>query len=196
MQQYQADINLTLPPSSCFLGALALLVLPIDWVFAWVIAAAFHELCHIVAVRICGYSIRSIIVGIFGAVIEAEPMPWSAELLCTVSGPMGGLIFVLLARWVPKVAVCACVQTMYNLLPVYPLDGGRALRCILNCCTKEASGPFIEAVIRNTTLAVIAALGILGTFRLRLGPIPAICAVIFLLRNIKFPCKQARLRVQ
>ena len=190
MRQSRASIGLQLPPSSCLWGAMCLLLLPVEWVLAWAVAALFHELCHMGMILLCRRGVVSIRIGAFGAVIETEPMPRYQEFFCTLAGPLGGLVLVMLSRWMPRVAICAFVQTLYNLLPVYPLDGGRALRCVF------CSRPKMEAVIKYMILSLIAAMGLAGTILLHLGPLPVVLAGIFLLRNVKSPCKQTQLRVQ
>ncbi len=108
-----------------------LLFLPLRWCFSLVLASAVHELFHITAVLLCGCRIHHMDIRFGGAVIEAEPMTGCRELLCILAGPLGSLLLVLLYRYFPGIAVCALVQTGFNLLPLPHLDGGRALRCIL-----------------------------------------------------------------
>ena len=55
--------------------------------------------------------------------MTADPMGRGAELLCTLAGPVAGGLTVLLWRWYPELAVAGLVQTVFNLLPVPPLDG-------------------------------------------------------------------------
>ena len=120
----------TISPSACILGAMTVLLLPLRWIFAAFLAAAFHELCHALAVYLCGGSVQALVVGNRGAVMYADEMPPVRTLLCILAGPFGSLLLVLFVRWIPRVALCALFHAAYNLLPVYPLDGGRAIRCI------------------------------------------------------------------
>ena len=107
-----------------FLGAAAaLLLLPLEWVGAMAISAAFHELCHYIALRACGNNAQKITVGTSGVVMTAADMSRGEELLCAAAGPVGSLSLLLLAQWMPKLAVCGMVHGLFNLIPVYPLDG-------------------------------------------------------------------------
>ena len=110
--------------------ALSLFVIPMQWVVGWLFAAILHELSHIMAMQIMRIKIVSVTLKQSGAVIKTEAMMPYQELLCALCGPLGGLVtFILTRRSFPQVALCALVQAAYNLIPIYPLDGGRALRC-------------------------------------------------------------------
>ena len=153
--------------SVCVMGALALLILPLKWVLAAAVAGAWHEFCHILAVWLCGGKIRKMQVGASGAVIDVLPMSRSKELVSALAGPAGGVVLVLLLRWLPRVAVCGAFQSVYNLLPIYPLDGGRALRCgaaiLLPPPVAQKVCLWIELAVKTLILCV----GIYGCFWLR-----------------------------
>lgn len=120
----------TISPSACILTALTILLLPLRWIICVILAAAFHEWCHYIAVKLCGGRVETLSVGNRGAVLYADDMSALKTLICTLAGPMGSLFLVLFIRWIPRIALCAMVQGLYNLIPIYPLDGGRAIRCI------------------------------------------------------------------
>lgn len=171
--------------------ALALLLLPLQWVGAAALAAAFHELCHYGAVRLCGGSVRSVTSGIGGVRMEVRGLTEAKELLCALAGPMGSLLLLLLARWIPRTAVCAGFQGLYNLLPVYPLDGGRAVRCVAQLLLPSSIAQRICDWIERACLAGMLLLGIYGCFALHLGLLPLLFAVCAVLRSVrgKIPCK-------
>ena len=139
-------------PRVYILLALLLLVLPIRWVAAAVLAAVFHESCHMAAVYLLGGRCEGIRLSARGARMEATLPAFRGELLSILAGPAGSLLLLSLYRVLPRVAVCAAVQGFYNLLPIEPLDGGRALRlCLEHWCQHRAE--------KIMTLARFAILG-------------------------------------
>lgn len=172
--------------------ALGVLVLPLQWLFAVVMAAAFHELCHWIAVRLCGGEVRDFKIELNGAQMTVEGLTPMTELICALSGPIGGICLLMLARWIPRTAICAAFQSLYNLLPVYPLDGGRVLRCV---GTILGAGEWLYPATERICLIVIALLGLYGTFYLKVGVFPLFVAAWMILRA-KRPCKAERFSVQ
>lgn len=180
-------------PGLYFFLALLVLLLPLRWLAAALLAAAVHELCHILAIRLCSGEILDIRLGFGGAVIRAAPMEPLPELLCVLAGPLGGLGLLLLSRVAPRLAICAGFQSAYNLLPLPGLDGGRALECLTAMLLPAATAARFCRLARAACLGMILLLGLYGTFVLRLGVVPLLISLAML---IKFSCKQEPVRLQ
>lgn len=110
----------------------------------------FHELSHAVVARSYGLQIKGITLFIFGGVAEMEEEPTTAraEFMIAVVGPissifLGGVFYVLYLVATggglppPALGVLAYLGLIngllaaFNLVPGFPLDGGRILRSIL-----------------------------------------------------------------
>ena len=112
--------------------ALMVLLFPLRVLAGILLAAAAHELGHLLALRLCGGRIEGVFLRAWGAKIKAAPLPPGRELLCILAGPAAGALTLLARNWFPELALAGLLQTGFNLLPIYPLDGGRAVRNI--CC--------------------------------------------------------------
>lgn len=171
--------------------AVGLLMLPLRWFLAMLFAAGFHELCHLLALKLCGGQIVGIRLGAAGAVIHAAPLPHGKSLLCSLAGVTGGLLLILLARWFPRLALCAAVQSAYNLLPLRGLDGGHALRCFLDILFPVKVADPLCLAVERITLILVCFFCLYCTFLLNLGILPILAAGSLIIRatNGKIPCK-------
>lgn len=162
-----------------------MLIFPFQWIVSWFFAAGIHELCHYVALRLCKVNVSHIKIGILGAVITTEQITSGAvEMLCALAGPAGGLILLIFARLLPSVAICALFQSLYNLLPIYPLDGGRALYNFLVLFFSEDRALRIYCVIKILILLSLFIISILGLF-LDAGLIPLIFTIALIIKTRK-----------
>jgi len=157
--------------------ALLLLIVPLRWLVAMMLAAAVHELGHYIALRICAVDVLGFEISLHGARLKVGHMGRVQELFCVLAGPLAGLSLLMVANWMPRTAVCGCIHSVYNLLPIYPLDGGRLIRCL-------GIGGKGCRWIEGICLVTIGLCGIYGSLVLRLGLLPALTAIIVIRRAL------------
>lgn len=184
-------------PSAYLMAAVLALLMPAEWLFAAVLACAIHELAHIAAIRALNGRVDSLTIGSCGARIYAGYMGNKKEFLCAAAGPAASFLLVSLCHSFPKLAFCAAVQGIFNLLPVYPMDGGRMLRCLLKMAWPRRAER-LAAIVQWLTLLVILACAFAMTIRGKTGLVPAITGltVVFRLLHSKIPCKSGGFAVQ
>lgn len=184
MQPTLNKLRMGISAGACILLALMLLVLPLQWIAAIMVAGLFHELCHLLAVYLCRGKIRRCYVCGRGAVMEAEPMTPARELICVLGGPIGGLLLLSVISWFPRLALCGVFHSLYNLLPLNGLDGGAALLRIAWILFPGREGTICLWVQRGC-MAILWGLAIYASFVLRIGFLP-LAAVLLLHMKTKW----------
>lgn len=165
------------------LAAFWVLVLPLKWLAAAVIAAAVHEAFHFAAVQLCGGRVTAFGVAAGGAVMAAEDLSPAKQLICSLAGPIGGLVLLLAAKWIPLVAICSFVLSAYNLLPIFPLDGGRALCIALKIMFSPQTAKTVETVIRTAFLTLLTAAAVVLGYYFKLGVLALILPVSVIVKK-------------
>jgi Zn-dependent protease/predicted transcriptional regulator len=174
------------------------------WAVAVVTAVAFlaclvaHELAHALVARARGIEVEGITLWMFGGMsrLKGEAPDAQSEQRMAVAGPVTSLalgaaltaiaLVLALAR-VPEVVVAAAgwlglmngLLAVFNLLPAYPLDGGRVLRATIwrrtgdlrraTAAAATAGVRFGYGLMAVGALAVLAGAGLGGIWLVLLG---------------------------
>lgn len=114
------------------------------------VSILLHELSHALVARRRGVAMNGITLFIFGGVAEMEEESDNprTELLVSLAGPLATFVLILLLgplTWVARgqdwpvvatatigyLATINIVLLVFNMIPAFPLDGGRVLRAAL-----------------------------------------------------------------
>ncbi|CCC41337.1 CBS domain-containing protein [Haloquadratum walsbyi] len=144
------------------------------------ICVLLHEFGHSLVAMYYGYTIDSITLWLFGGVASFTEMPerWQESLIIAVAGPIVsvgigviayiGFITVPLpgslepAKFViGYLALTNVLLAVFNMLPGFPLDGGRVLRALLARTRSHARATQIAAEVGKVFAFL---LGIVGLF--------------------------------
>jgi Zn-dependent protease len=180
------------------LYAAMLLLFPLNWILGWVVAAAFHELCHGIAVYFTGGKIRKMHFSTLAILLNTDSMPPGKELISALAGPAGSLLLMVCTISIPEIGLSAAMQGLINLLPVFPLDGGRALRAGLVLRFGEMKGNVIFRYFETVVLSGLPVFGVILSFTTGLGLLPLFLCTLLAVRCLlrKIPCKEAQIAVQ
>jgi Zn-dependent protease len=145
------------------------------------VSIVLHELAHSLVARSYELPVRGITLFIFGGVAEmdGEPRDPKAEFLMAIAGPIVSLILAgifysialtaatLAVPGLPGVALYLTylnlVLAIFNMVPAFPLDGGRVLRAALWWGTGDFRRATRAAVISGYIFsAVLIALGVIS----------------------------------
>lgn len=151
---------------------------------------AIHELGHLLALIILGNPPRALNAGLSGFSIDyAGKTEGFGRFAAALAGPLSGIAFALLCArlgaelespFLIMTAGVSCGLSLFNLLPVYPLDGGLALSAVL----RAVFGGKAERAVM-LALGILLPMGMIfaGLYILKM-PAPAAAGAWLLINNL------------
>ena len=127
-----------------------------------------HEGGHLLAMKICGYQDCSLLfLPFLGAVATArkDDATITQKFCVSLAGPMPGLIIGLVlaiifkdagySSWIKQTSWILICLKLFNLLPIYPLDGGQIVNILL-----FSRFPYSDVLLKAFGAIIISILGI------------------------------------
>ena len=166
------------------------------WIPVILISVLIHELGHALTIRAFGFGNSMILLGGFGGVTvnRRTSKPWK-EIVISIAGPASSLVLSLVLQliWraapalhadpmlqelVPLMIYANVVWAIFNLFPIYPLDGGQVV---------ENMGRFVLSARRATAVSIwssmILALAVLALALYARSFFAAIIVAMLLMQN-------------
>ncbi len=130
-------------------------------------SVALHELGHSVVARAKGGYIHEIVLYPFGGAAKISNIPkrpWD-EIMVALAGPAVSLLLALVFRQIELLYFLGYLNMMlflFNILPVFPMDGGRVLRAALTIKKGRVNATRIAATVGKYFCILFVVIGIFG----------------------------------
>jgi Zn-dependent protease/CBS domain-containing protein len=148
------------------------------------VGVVLHELGHSIVAMRFGYPIDSITLWLFGGIAQLDEMPedWKQEFFIALAGPLVSVLvgtaslvgFLLVPSGTTVTAAIAFVLgylalmnvalALFNMLPGFPMDGGRVLRALLARTNPYARATEIAAEVGKGFAILLAIFGLFPPF--------------------------------
>lgn len=127
---------------------------------------------HMIIGMILGLKIKSLHINAFGLSVlfetyESKKIIELKKIAIAIAGPMVNILFIIIANFLninldlkQTIIYANALIAIFNLLPIYPLDGGRILKAILNMKFKER---ITEKTVNNISNALVIMLTIISS---------------------------------
>lgn len=152
-------------------------------VFIAFLCVLMHEYGHALAARRLGIATRDIIITPIGGLARLERMPRDPgqELFVTIAGPLVNLFLAILVgglalalgidllppgdvpvseQWLPLIMWLNVALFVFNLVPAFPMDGGRILRSLLALAMTHERATQIASIIGRGMAILFVAVGV------------------------------------
>ena len=135
-------------------------------------SVALHELGHSLVARAKGGYIHEIVLYFFGGAAKISNLPTRPrdEIMVALAGPAVSLLLALGCQtvdWLGHVAYINWMLFGFNMLPVFPMDGGRVFRALLTIRKGRLEATRWAATLGKYFCLIFVIVGLFG-----IGPYP------------------------
>ena len=187
-------MKLRIDPAAAVVGALVYFFS--DWkeITAMAVPIAVHELSHLAVLKAEGMDVRSLRAEWNGFCISYGGNDRTgADIIAAAAGPVAGMIYAIAASrmanqigdpWLATSAGISLLLSLFNLLPIEPLDGGHIFRGILALFVGSAKSAAAASTVSTVGAALVFACG-LGLLTVQQGVGLCIAGAWLILYQIK-----------
>lgn len=148
----------SLGPSFLLLIIIFLLCGKIVLLFNYLLALFLHEIAHLVVASRRGYALKKFKLNMFGLAVELnEKIDEKDQFAINIAGPLLNLflcVLCLATYWLFPISYfylntfcfANLILALFNLLPVYPLDGGKIFRGMIK---SDKAYKILDVIVRT-----------------------------------------------
>ena len=148
------------------------------------VAVLVHELAHTVVAKKFNHYVEHVYLDLLNgaAAIDTTYSPYNQTILIVAAGPISNLILYFIGSYL-GLDVFAQINMflfIFNILPIYPMDGGRICKAICQWLTKPSIGRKINGCISIVASVLLFILSIMTA-----NVIMALFAALFVFLSYK-----------
>ena len=195
---------ISIHPLSAIIGLVFFMAGRLKMVFIYAMVVILHELTHFFVSKKMGYICHKIKLMPYGAVLDAETDDFSFkdEIIIAISGPIFNFImcaalvclwwaFPVVYNYTDEFLLYNLIMGIFNLLPIFPLDGGRILLAVLSAKNGRANSVKLMKIITAFFGAILFAVFVCSLFfvsNLTIGTIGLmlVCSAFFTDKQTRF----------
>lgn len=151
------------------------------------VSAAVHELGHYAALRAFGARPYLLRLELTGAAMyfDESRLSYGREMLAALAGPLAGLLLTFAAAYLGAHALAgvSLALSLFNLLPIGGLDGGRLLRALLSIHTDPERADKLCLWVTLVCAAMMLSAGVYLMLRARMGGALIIAGLALLIKT-------------
>ena len=148
------------------------------------VAVLIHELAHTAVAKKLKHSVEHVYLDVFNgaAAIDTTYLAYKDTILIVLAGPLSNLVLYFIGYYL-GLDIFSSVNIflfIFNILPIYPMDGGRICKAICQWVTKPSIGRKINGYISIVFSILLFIFSIMASYLLM-----AIFAALFVFYSYK-----------
>ena len=156
----------------------------LDYFLSIFVAVLVHELAHTVVAKKFNHYVEHVYLDLLNgaAAIDTTYSPYNQTILIVAAGPISNLILYFIGSYLGLDIFTQINMFLFifNILPIYPMDGGRICKAICQWLTKPSIGRKINGYISIVASGLLFILSIMTT-----NVIMALFAALFVFLSYK-----------